>query len=63
MPFTVALHCEVALMLTVDGVQATWTEVMEEEEDDWMVTDAVPDFVGSWCWLQSVLRRLQRLAL
>jgi hypothetical protein len=30
-PFTVALHCEVALVLTVDGLQATWTEVMVEE--------------------------------
>src|SRR5438270_12908446 len=30
-PFTVALHCEVALMPTVDGLQTTWTEVMVEE--------------------------------
>jgi hypothetical protein len=28
---TVALHREVALVLTVDGVQATCTEVMVEE--------------------------------
>jgi hypothetical protein len=45
-PFTVALHCEVALMLTVAGVQATDTDVMVEE-DACTVTAAVPDFVVS----------------
>jgi hypothetical protein len=32
-PLTVALHCEVALVLTVDGLQTTWTEVMVEEDE------------------------------
>jgi len=31
-PFTVALHCDVALVLTLDGVQTTWTEVMVEDD-------------------------------
>ena len=35
------------MRLTVDGLQATWTEVMAEESG-WTVTDAVPDLVGSW---------------
>jgi hypothetical protein len=33
-------------MLTLGGLQVTCTEVMVEE-NDWIVTDAVPDFVGS----------------
>jgi len=51
----VASHCEVALVLTVDGLQVTWTEVMVEDGggDDCTVTDAVPDFVGS-CMLVAV---------
>ena len=32
-PGTVALHCEVALTPTVDGVQATATEVIVDEVD------------------------------
>jgi len=52
MPLTVALHCEVALARTVDGVQSTWTEVMLEA-GGCTVTEAVPDFVGS-CVLVAV---------
>jgi len=37
---------------TVDGVQATCTEVIVEP-DDWTATDAVPDFVES-CVLVAV---------
>jgi hypothetical protein len=51
-PVTVALQCEVALVLTVDGVQATCTDVMVEE-DGWTITEAVPDFIGS-CVLVAV---------
>jgi hypothetical protein len=40
------------LVLTVEGLQVTCTEVMVEE-GDWTVTDAVPDFVGS-CVLVAV---------
>lgn len=47
-PFTVALHCEVALTLTVPGLQATETEVMAEPGVDVCTeTAAVPDFVVS----------------
>lgn len=52
MPVTVALHCEVALVWTVDGVQATCTDVMVGE-GGWIMTEAVPDFVGS-CVLVAV---------
>jgi hypothetical protein len=52
-PVTVALHCEVALVLTVDGVHAAWTEVMVEE-GACTVTVAVPDLVGS-CVLVAVM--------
>jgi hypothetical protein len=44
---TVAVHCEVALTITVDGLHATCTEVMVEG-DDCTVRAAVPDLVGSW---------------
>jgi hypothetical protein len=30
-PLTVAVHCEVALVLTVDGVQAIWTDALVED--------------------------------
>ena len=57
MPFTVALHCDVALMLTVAGLQATCTEVMVEEGGGGggacTVTEALPDFVAS-CMLIAV---------
>ena len=45
-PFTVALHCEVALVFTVAGVQATETEVMVEAVAC-TATAVVPDFVLS----------------
>ena len=45
-PFTVALHCEVALIFTVAGLHATETEVMAEE-GVCTETTAVPDFVLS----------------
>jgi hypothetical protein len=47
---TVAVHCEVALIITVDGLHATCTDVMEE---DCTVSAAVPDLVGS-CVLVAV---------
>jgi hypothetical protein len=43
--------------LTVDGLQATWTEVIVEEGGGCTVTDAVPDFVGS-CVLVAVTVRV-----
>jgi hypothetical protein len=49
---TVAVHCEVALMIRVDGLHATCTEVTVEA-DDCTVSAAVPDFVGS-CVLVAV---------
>jgi hypothetical protein len=45
-PFTVALHCEVALMFTLAGLQTTETEVMVVE-GVCTETAAVPDFVLS----------------
>ena len=51
-PVTVAAHCDVALVLTVVGLQATWTEVIVEA-GACTVRDAVPDFVAS-CVLVAV---------
>jgi hypothetical protein len=52
-PATVALHCEVALVFTVDGLHAAWTEVMVEG-GVCTVMAAVPDLVGS-CVLVAVM--------
>jgi hypothetical protein len=49
----VALHCDVALVFTVEGLQATWTEVIVEEGAACTLTVAVPDFVVS-CTLLAV---------
>lgn len=47
-PFTVALHCEVALVFTVAGLQATETEVTAEPGVDVCTAiAAVPDLVLS----------------
>jgi hypothetical protein len=51
-PLTVALHCEVALTPTVAGLQATETDVIDDE-DACTVTVAVPDLVVS-CMLVAV---------
>jgi hypothetical protein len=52
-PATVALHCEVALVFTVDGLHAACTEVMAEG-GVCTVMAAVPDLVGS-CVLVAVM--------
>jgi hypothetical protein len=52
-PLIVALHCEFAPTLTVDGLQVTCTEVIVGEGGGCTVTDAVPDLVGS-CMLVAV---------
>jgi hypothetical protein len=46
------LHCEVALVSTIEGLQVTWTEVIVEVATC-TLTDAVPDFVAS-CLLVAV---------
>jgi hypothetical protein len=45
-PFTVALHCAVALAFTVAGLQATETDVIAEG-DACTVRDVVPEITGS----------------
>ena len=52
-PLTVAVHCDVALMFTVVGLQATETDVIEDEGEACTMTAAVPDFVVS-CVLVAV---------
>jgi len=52
-PATVALHCEVALVFTVDGLHAACTELMVEG-GVCTVMAAVPDLVGS-CVLVAVM--------
>ncbi len=48
-PCTVAVHCDVAFVLTVVGLQLTATEVMVGATVwTWTLTGAVPDFVASW---------------
>jgi hypothetical protein len=52
-PVTVAAHCAVAPVLSVDGLQATLTEVMVDPgggggADFCTVMDALPDIEGSW---------------
>jgi hypothetical protein len=51
-PFTVALHWEVALILTVAGLQVTETDVIVDG-DACTVTAALPDLVAS-CMLVAV---------
>jgi hypothetical protein len=46
-PLTVAAHCEFAFRLTVDGLHATWTDVMPED-DCCTVMDVLPDLLGFW---------------
>ena len=47
-PFTVAVHCEVAPVFTVDGLHAAWIEVMVEGGGIvCRVMAEVPDLVGS----------------
>ena len=45
-PFTVAAHCEVALVFMVAGLHAAETDVIAEE-DACTVTAVVPDITGS----------------
>lgn len=53
-PFTVALHCAVALLLMVAGLQAAETDVIDDDgDDDCTVRDVVPDITGS-CVLVAV---------
>jgi hypothetical protein len=47
-PFTVALHCAVALVLILVGLQATETDVIGDDGDDCTVTAVVPEITGSW---------------
>lgn len=44
-PVTVGAHCDVALTLIVEGLQATWTDVMAED-GCCTVTDVLPDLLG-----------------
>ncbi len=47
-PFTVALHCAVAPVLMLVGLQATETDVIGDDGDDCTLTAVVPDITGSW---------------
>lgn len=53
-PWTVALHCEVEPVPTVEGLQLDATEVMDDELD-WTVMDAEPDTPVFWVLVAVIL--------